>query len=62
MGHRVAPIHHSRSSLTSLRSEEKSSRLGEQKIEVRLKKEEGCEIIGFKVIERHLFPLTHTYC
>lgn len=35
MGHRVAPIYHSQSGLTGLRSGERISRLGGQKIEVR---------------------------
>lgn len=61
MGHRVAPIHHSLSSLTSLRSGERISRLGGQKIEVRGKEERECGRIGVKVIERHV-PSTHIYC
>lgn len=60
MGHRVAPIHHSQSSLTSLRSGERISRLGGQKIEVRGKEERECGRIGVKVIERHV-PSTHIY-
>lgn len=61
MGHRVAPIHHSQSSLTGLRSGERISRLGGQKIEVRGKEERECGRIGVKVIERHV-PSTRVYC
>lgn len=41
MGHRVAPIHHPQSGPTSLRSGQITSHLGEQKIEVRDKRECG---------------------
>lgn len=41
-GPRVAPIHHSQSSVTSLRSGERISCLGRQKIEVRGKEEREC--------------------
>ena len=60
MGHRVAPIHHSLRSLTSLRSRERIGRLGGQKIEVRGKEEREYGRIDVKVIGRHV-PSTHIY-
>lgn len=57
MGHRVSPIHHSESSLTRLRSEEREDqalRRG-QKIEVR-ERERG--LTGVKVMETQSLNLT----
>lgn len=61
MGHHVAPIHHSQSSLTRLRSGERISRLGGgRKSRSEGKRKRECGRIGGKVIERHV-PSTHTH-
>ena len=58
-GPRVAPIHHSQSSVTSLRSGERISCLGGQKIEVRGKEER--ESVGGKVIKSHVPSSFHIH-